>query len=221
MPLSVAPTSLIRSDIASLAIAARSPDSTVLNGSPLGEFGLCFHNRWHAIEDIDQLGIHRLFDPQRAVLIEGRDAFGRGHEGWLARSVVSVTKSRIACLAGRSFHDGRISPAPSAMRVPRRLANAARPAIAVRRVTMGIDDPPARGGRRHPSPSSPHSQRIGNNAPGAIAARRGQGARGQRPSGWRRHGVHTPFCVPSNLKSRDSPLGWRERLSAAAWGPDR
>jgi hypothetical protein len=39
----------------------------------------------HAVETIDHLAVHRLLDPQRAVLVERRDALGFGHEAGAPR----------------------------------------------------------------------------------------------------------------------------------------
>ena len=46
----------------------------------LGELRLRLHNSGHAIEAIDDLRVDRMLDPQRAVLVEGRDALFRRHE---------------------------------------------------------------------------------------------------------------------------------------------
>ena len=46
----------------------------------LGELGLCLHDRRHAIKAIDELRVDRMLDPQRAVLVEGRDALRERHE---------------------------------------------------------------------------------------------------------------------------------------------
>ncbi len=48
----------------------------------LGKLGLRLHQRRHAIEAIDELRIDRMLDPQRAVLVEGRDPLRKRHEAW-------------------------------------------------------------------------------------------------------------------------------------------
>ena len=46
----------------------------------LGQLGLRLYERRHAIEAIDKLRIDRVLDPERAVLVEGRDAVRERHE---------------------------------------------------------------------------------------------------------------------------------------------
>ena len=58
------------------------------------------------LETKDDLRIHRMLDPERAVLVEFGDALLRRHTG----SVVTRTKSRIACFAGPSFHEASGAP---------------------------------------------------------------------------------------------------------------
>ena len=54
----------------------------------------------------------RLFRPERAVVVERRDALGGRHEvRRRLRCVTRATKSTIACFAAPSFHDGSGSPA--------------------------------------------------------------------------------------------------------------
>ena len=74
MPVSVAARILTRSSIESFAIASRSPDNTVLNGSTSRELRLRLHHRRDPVQAVDHLRIHRMLDPQRAVLVEGGDA---------------------------------------------------------------------------------------------------------------------------------------------------
>jgi hypothetical protein len=44
------------------------------------ELGLCLDYRRHALEAVHHLRIHRMLDPQRAVLVERGDTLGRRHE---------------------------------------------------------------------------------------------------------------------------------------------
>ena len=115
MPVSVAARIFIRSSIGSLAMASRLPDSTVLNGSTFASSGFCSHQRRHTLQAVDDLRVHRVFDPQGAVLVEGGDARLRGTK-LRARSIVvrPARSSMIVCFAGPSFQDGsgsRLSPA--------------------------------------------------------------------------------------------------------------
>jgi hypothetical protein len=66
------------------------------------------------LEAIDDLRVDRMLDPERAVLIEFGDAFGRRYEIRAAFVVVALTNSMIACFAGPSFHDGRTPARPCA-----------------------------------------------------------------------------------------------------------
>ena len=51
----------------------------------------------------ENLHLHRLLAPERAVIVEGRDALGRRHEVRPARCVTRATKSTIADFAALSF----------------------------------------------------------------------------------------------------------------------
>ena len=88
MPVSVATRIFTRSSFGSFAIASRSPDRTVLNGSTFFSFGLRFRHRRYPIQAVHHLRIHRMLDPERAVLIEGGDPRLGRHE--LRGSPVSV-----------------------------------------------------------------------------------------------------------------------------------
>jgi hypothetical protein len=44
-------------------------------GRDLGQFRLSFDQRRHALQAKHHLRIHRMLDPERAVLVKGRDAF--------------------------------------------------------------------------------------------------------------------------------------------------
>ena len=46
------------------------------------EFRIFFHDRGHAVQAIDHLRIDRMFDPQRAVLVESGDAFFAAARIW-------------------------------------------------------------------------------------------------------------------------------------------
>jgi hypothetical protein len=48
----------------------------VLESRPLGD------NRWDALQSIDHLRVHGMLDPERAVLIEHRDAVLRKDVTW-------------------------------------------------------------------------------------------------------------------------------------------
>jgi len=48
-----------------------------LRGRP---FRMLWRQNLHAIEDEGQLSVHRVFDPQGAIVVERRDALGRRHE---------------------------------------------------------------------------------------------------------------------------------------------
>ena len=47
----------------------------MLNGSTFASSGFALTNVRHALQAIHHLGIHRMLDPQRAVLIERGDSF--------------------------------------------------------------------------------------------------------------------------------------------------
>ena len=61
-------------------MASRLPDKHGLEGLDFGQLGLGLDHRRHPLQAIHHLGVHRVRDPQRAVLVEGGQAgFGR-HE---------------------------------------------------------------------------------------------------------------------------------------------
>ena len=80
MPVSVAARIFSRSGMVSFAMASRSPDSTVLNGSTFFSSGLAFTTCRDAFQAIHHLRIHRMLDPERAVLVESGDALLGRHE---------------------------------------------------------------------------------------------------------------------------------------------
>ena len=114
MPVSVASQIFSRSCIVSFSIAARSPDSHGLERLDLRQFRLRLDQRRDALQAIHHLRIHRMLDPQRAVLIERGDALlgrhelragllGRGldefHDGLLGRAVVPRSQRSVRSLA--------------------------------------------------------------------------------------------------------------------------
>jgi hypothetical protein len=74
--------------------------------SDLGQFGLGLDQRRYALEDVHHLRIHRVLDPQRAVLVEGGDALGGRHElrAALRRGLFTKVDDR---LLGRAVVPGR------------------------------------------------------------------------------------------------------------------
>ena len=94
MPVSVAARILIRSASAASRSPRGRPSSTVLNGSTFASFRLRLHERRHAVEAVHHLRVHRMLDPQRAVLVEGGDALRRRHELRAARSSWSSARTR-------------------------------------------------------------------------------------------------------------------------------
>ena len=52
---------------------------------PHPQLGPFLHNLRHAIESEYDLRIDRVLDPERAVLVEGRDALSERHEVWASR----------------------------------------------------------------------------------------------------------------------------------------
>ena len=83
-----------------------SPSSAALNGSFVRPFGVVRRLRLDPVEREGELGVHRLLDPQRAVIVEHGDAILGSDEIGGARLVTRATKPTIAALAGPSFHDG-------------------------------------------------------------------------------------------------------------------
>ena len=84
-----------------------SPSSTALKGClslPLRVLG---RERLDAVERKGELRVHRLLDPQCAIIVEGGDPFRyeARNPGEPSR-VTAATKSRMDCLARPSFHDG-------------------------------------------------------------------------------------------------------------------
>ena len=86
--------------------ACMSPSSTAWNGCVVLPFRMLRRQRLHAIEDERQLDVHRLFDPQRAVVVERRDALIRRHEVRPPCVVTRETNVVMDCLVAPSFHDG-------------------------------------------------------------------------------------------------------------------
>ena len=74
MPVSVA--ARIRLEVLHRELRDRFPIAREhgLERLDLLEFRFLFHQRWHAFQAIHHLGVHRVLDPQRAVLVEGGDA---------------------------------------------------------------------------------------------------------------------------------------------------
>jgi hypothetical protein len=72
-----------------------------LNGSTFFKAGFCFANTGTRSRQYI-----RVLHPKRPILIESDNALFGGTNFGFARSVVSRTKSRIACLEGPSFHEG-------------------------------------------------------------------------------------------------------------------
>ena len=98
-------------------MASMSPDINGLERLDIFKFRLCPHERADAMQAIDHLRIHRLLDPERAVLVKRGDAFLRRHEVGAARVVVVWTKLTMACLAAPSFHEGNGSWARTLVKV--------------------------------------------------------------------------------------------------------
>ena len=108
MPVSVAARIFSRSCIGSLAIASRLPDSTVLNGSTFASSGFALTTRRHAVQAVHHLRVHRVLDPQRAVLVEGGDArLAAARTSGSPASVVACTNSTIAFFAGAVVPGGQ------------------------------------------------------------------------------------------------------------------
>src|SRR5208337_3875929 len=80
IPLWVPSTISKKSLIESFAIASRSPERTVSNGLRSFNSGFAFTRSptWFHAED--DLRVHRMLDPERAVLVEFGDALFRRHE---------------------------------------------------------------------------------------------------------------------------------------------
>jgi hypothetical protein len=62
--------------------------------------------------------VYVILDPERAVLVEGRDAILQRHEAIARRMVVARTNLTIASLAGPSFQEGGGSVSALAGRAP-------------------------------------------------------------------------------------------------------
>ena len=60
--------------------AFTSPLSSDANGCLSFHSGCCGRERLHAVQREEQLEIHRLLGPERAVVVEDGDALGRRHE---------------------------------------------------------------------------------------------------------------------------------------------
>ena len=61
-------------------MASRLPDKHGLEGLDLGQFRFRLHHRRHPLQAVHHLGVHRVGDPQRAVLVEGGQAGLGRHE---------------------------------------------------------------------------------------------------------------------------------------------
>ena len=107
MPVSVATIIFSRSGIVNLLMAFRSPERACLERLRLLQRRFLGRQRWYAVEAIHHLTVHRVLDPQRAVLIESCDALVGRNEVWTCPvGSIAPVKPRIACFAAPSFHDG-------------------------------------------------------------------------------------------------------------------
>ena len=79
MPACVAAMSSIRPFSPEAASAFMSPSSTALNGCLVFQPGFCGASALTRSSE-GELDIHRLLDPERAVVVEGRDALVDGNE---------------------------------------------------------------------------------------------------------------------------------------------
>ena len=107
MPVSVAARILSRSSFGSLAIASRSPDSTVLNGSTSASSGFAFtsagtRSRQYITCEYIGCSTHSVPSWSKVAMRSGG-----GTNFGLAWSVVACTNSTIAFLAAPSFHEGK------------------------------------------------------------------------------------------------------------------
>ena len=80
MPVRVAPTTERSSSIERLAISFAVARENGLECGLIGKLGPLLHDLRHAVESEDDLRIDRMLDPQRPVLVEGRDALRWRHE---------------------------------------------------------------------------------------------------------------------------------------------
>ena len=80
MPVSVATRIFTRSLLRQLGDRLAVARHHRLERLDLRELGLRLDERRHALEAVHHLRVHRMLDPQRAVLVEGGDALGRRHE---------------------------------------------------------------------------------------------------------------------------------------------
>ena len=106
MPVSVAARIFSRSCVGSFAIASRSPDSTVLNGSTLASSGFALTSagtRSRQYITWLYIGCSTQSVPSWSKVAMRSSG---GTKSGLDLSVVAFTKSTIACLAAPSFHDG-------------------------------------------------------------------------------------------------------------------
>ena len=79
-----------------------------LEGFDVGSSGFGLDDGRHAIEAVHDLRVHRLLDPQRAVLVERGDALcGRNEFGLAGRRRRVRRTRRSPVLAAPSFHEGR------------------------------------------------------------------------------------------------------------------
>ncbi len=80
MPAWVATTISSRPCSPAAASAFMSPSSTALKGCVVFHSGCSGAIALHPVEGEEELEVHRLLSPQRAVVVEDGDALGRGHE---------------------------------------------------------------------------------------------------------------------------------------------
>ena len=150
IPAWVAAMICAQSPSVSLAIASRSPASTALNGSwslPLRVLG---RKRRHPVEREHDLRVERMRDPERAVLVEGRDAVLGRHEVGAALGGHRIDELDDRLL-GRPVVPGR-------QRVVRLRGGRDRPSIRARGDQSGGGSPSRRScshsGRAPPTPRS-------------------------------------------------------------------
>ena len=111
-----------------------------LEGLRRRPFRMLRRERLDAIEGEGELGVDRVFDPERPVIVErGNPRIGR-NELRAAPVVTLATKLTIACLAAPSFQDGRGSAACAEADIersrPKRTGNAANAETSERRLSV-------------------------------------------------------------------------------------
>ena len=77
-----------------------------MNGSWSFHSGCFGASAFDAVDGERQLEVQGLLGPQRAVVVEGGDPFGRRHELRRPGLVTAATKSTIDCFVLPAFHDG-------------------------------------------------------------------------------------------------------------------